>query len=325
MLPKFLTLTTALMLLMSGAAVAEPVTTELGLYVVDVTSIDELTSTFQIEIDVISRFQASERAFTPAPGGTDVRTTLDDAAVADLQASWSPVLNPMNEVGGATRTGLWVTTHADGTTEVRVRLLLTMRAPLDFREFPFDTQVLPIHVESLIWTSDRLTLEAEKDFTGFDEHFYLPEWTVLGLTTEHSRVLRPQEGETYDRLDFNLTIERKIGYYLWKIMLPMVLIVMLSWVVFWMSQDLLGRRAGISSTAMLTIIAYQFIVAGYLPRFPYLTVLDRFTLISLVAVAATMLINLLGTAMDEERRQRVDRICRLAFPTAYVLAVVLAL
>lgn len=307
-----------------GAAATEKVNAELGIYVVDVTSIDELNSTFQIEIDVISRWRVASRAFTPAPGEPDSRTLMDEQAYADLRTGWSPVLNPMNEVGEAQQTGLWVTTRSDGTTEVRVRMLMDLRAPLDFREFPFDEQVLPIHIESLMWPSDLLSIEAEEGFTGFDEHFYMPEWRVVGLTTVHGQVVRPQEGKTYDRLDFLLTIERKIGYYLWKIMLPMVLIVMLSWVVFWMSSDFLGRRAGISSTAMLTIIAYQFIVAGYLPRFPYLTVLDRFTLISLVAVAATMLVNLVGTGMSEERRLKVDRTCRLVFPTVYLLAVLMA-
>ena len=55
----------ALALLASGAAAAEPVNVELGIFVVDVMAIDELASTFEIEIDVISRFQADARAFEP--------------------------------------------------------------------------------------------------------------------------------------------------------------------------------------------------------------------------------------------------------------------
>jgi len=219
---------------------------------------------------------------------------------------------------------LRITTFQDGTVNVRARLRMILRAPLDFREFPFDTQVLPIKVESMMWPVSRMALGTAEEFTGFDDSFEMPEWTLVDLTTSTSQVLRRQEGQTYDRLDFNITIKRQTGYYLWKIMLPMAIIVMLSWVVFWMTQEQLGRRAGISSTGMLTIIAYQFIIAGSLPRFPYLTMMDRFTLIALLAIAATMLINLVGSRLDDARRHQIDRTCRFVFPTAFVLAVFLA-
>jgi len=308
-----------ILLVAAGSATATPVPAELGVYVVDVMSLDERNGTFQIELDIISRWRDPERAFV----GDGPRLLVGDAAIAELQGSWWPALTAINKVGNPSDGLIRLTTNPDGTMVVRARMLMELRALLDFREFPFDTQVLLVRVESLMRPSTNLSLSSAEEFTGFDEHFDLPEWNVVGLTTEHSQVLRPREGATYDRLDFLLTIERRTGYYVWKIMLPMVIIVMLSWVVFWMSGEMLGRRAGISSTGMLTIIAYQFVVAGALPRFPYLTVMDRFTLISLVAIAATMLVNLVGSGMTDERRLRLDRSCRILFPCIYVLAVML--
>ena len=308
-----------IMLLAVGSAIAAPVPVELGVYVVDVMSLDERNGTFQIELDIISRWHDPERAFV----GDGPRLLIGDAAIAEMQGSWWPALTAVNKVGNPTDGLIRLTVSPDGTMVVRTRMLMEMRALLDFRQFPFDTQALLVRVESLMRPSTNLSLSSAEEFTGFDEHFDLPEWNVVSLTTEQSQVLRPREGATYDRLDFLLTIERRTGYYVWKIMLPMIIIVMLSWVVFWMSTEMLGRRAGVSSTGMLTIIAYQFVVAGSLPRFPYLTVMDRFTLISLVAIAATMLVNLVGSGMTDERRLRLDRSCRILFPCIYVLAVML--
>ena len=310
-----------ILLLAVGVAAATPVPAELGVFVVDVMSLDERNGTFQIELDIISRWHDPARAFA----GDGPRTLLDDAAIAEMRRGWWPALDAMNKVGNPSDGLIRLTISPDGTMVVRARMLMELRASLDFRQFPFDTQVLLVRVESLMRPSTDLSLSSAAEFTGFDEYFDLPEWTVVGLTTEQSQVLRARENATYDRLDFQLTVERNTGYYIWKIMLPMIIIVILSWVVFWMSGEMLGRRAGISSTGMLTIIAYQFVVAGSLPRFPYLTVMDRFTLISLLVIAATMLVNLVSSALSEELRLRLDRTCRVAFPVGYALVVYLVL
>ena len=91
----------------------------------------------------------------------------------------------------------------------------------------------------------------------------------------------------------------------------------ISWVVFWMSREGLGRRATISATAMLTVIAYQFVLAGELPRFPYLTIMDSIVLLTLITIGATMVQNIITSTLDEGKRFRVDSVCRYAFPVGY--------
>lgn len=161
------------------------------------------------------------------------------------------------------------------------------------------------------------------DFTDFGEAFGVPEWETVALTHSNTVVERVQEAREYSRLTFSIHVKRLQGYYMWKIMLPMVVIVMISWIVFWMSKEMLGRRAGISSTGMLTVIAYQFVVAGTLPRFPYLTVMDRIVLASLLTIAATMLVNMVNTRLSEDGRLRLDRVCRVVFPVSYFATVAL--
>ena len=202
----------------------------------------------------------------------------------------------------------------DGTIVNRARLEAVIRAPLDFREFPFDGQNLPIEVESYAFDAGEVQLVVNREFSGFDHHFEMPEWVVKGVDAQIVEHHRPQERRDFSRMEYMVNVERQNGYYLWKVLLPVVLIVAISWVVFWMSSDQLGRRAGISSTGMLTVIAYQFIIAGSLPRFPYLTVLDKIVLLALVLIALTMFENLIGAQMEHESRLRVDRFCRVVFP-----------
>ena len=55
----------------------------------------------------------------------------------------------------------------------------------------------------------------------------------------------------------------------------MTLIVMMSWVVFWIDPAKFGPQIGLSVTAMLTLIAFQFTLTTSLPKVGYFTVLDQ--------------------------------------------------
>jgi len=304
-----------------AAAQDTPVkTVEVGLFLIDISSIDERAETYTGEFDVIARWNDPDLAYEPVEGEEIPRLYTGTQALEILDSNWSPGIFAVNVLDRSDNGRVRVLVHPDGTVTTRNRLRRTLRAQLDFRKFPFDTQTMAVHIESMVYDSDEIMLVAEEDFTGFGPDFETAEWSVIDLTTVNHVTERVQEKQSYDRLSFLVQLKRHTGYYIWKIMLPIIVIVMLSWIVFYMSEEMLGRRAGISSTGMLTIIAYQFVIAGSLPRFPYLTVLDRFMIVSLLAVAATMLINLMNSQAKTESRRNVDRISRFVFPVAYFLA-----
>ena len=99
------------------------------------------------------------------------------------------------------------------------------------------------------------------------------------------------------------------------------LVVPLAAVVFWIHPEQSATQIGISTTAILTLIAYRFMVAADLPEIPYLTRMDIFILggtlvvflILVVAVATVYLASSgrLGLALTIERH------CRWAFPAAF--------
>jgi len=294
-----------------------PTTVDVGLYLVDITRLDEHENTFEVELDVVTRWHDPRRAFDALAEGTDSMAFRQERANEVLASGWYPELFIVNTVGQMNVGIMRTTVLADGTVMNRARVEAVMRAPLNFREFPFDTQALPIEVESFAYPSQELQLELEREFTGFHPSFEMPEWTLIGSNESIKDTLRPQEALEYSRLNITLEVERRSGYYLWKILLPMFVITMISWVVFWMSEDALGRRAGVSATGMLTVIAYMFVISDSLPRFPYLTVMDKVALITLLFIALTMLQNILTSRMSPERRLRYDRASRILFPVSY--------
>jgi Neurotransmitter-gated ion-channel ligand binding domain len=322
-----------LLLMAAGVAQsAEPLArreVSVGLYLVDITKIDETSNTFTTELDVYVSWRDPELVFDPEIEGISLKVYSGQEA-KDIRASiWTAQIYPTNPVGRFSDGGEKILIHPDGKVELTARINGTMRARLDYRRFPFDTQILPIELESFPWNRDEVRLVPDQERTGFDQLYALAEWEVLSVDLEQYETTRVRDVVPFSNLLFNISVERDAGFYLWKIFLTVIIIVSLTWVVFWMSSEGLGRRAGVSSGGILTVIAYQFVTTSSLPRVSYLTVADKVMILSVVIIAATMVESLVVdglTATNMPRKVKIDRICRVAFPASYfVLLIALAL
>jgi len=115
------------------------------------------------------------------------------------------------------------------------------------------------------------------------------------------------------------------GYYVWKIIFPLVLIVFMSWTVFWINPENAGAQIGLATSSMLTLIAYRFILGNLLPRVSYLTELDYFTLgatiLVFLALVEVVLTSGLAQAGKHEAARRIDVGARVMFPVSFALLV----
>lgn len=109
------------------------------------------------------------------------------------------------------------------------------------------------------------------------------------------------------------------------VIVPLILIVILSWSVFWMERSSLGDRMSVSFVGILTAVAYQIVLSDILPKISYVTLMNAFLNFSLLLMCLTVLINLIVGACDKRGRSgcgdRIDKHCRWAFPVAYVLLI----
>ena len=121
---------------------------------------------------------------------------------------------------------------------------------------------------------------------------------------------------------FQLAVEvrREALFYVWKAFAPLTLVIFMSWAVFWIDPQHIAPRIGLSATAILTLIAYQFAFVDLLPRISYLTRADRFTLSSSVLVFLALVEAVATSALARQGRteagNRLDRYSRVAFPAA---------
>jgi hypothetical protein len=298
-----------------------PTLVGMAFFVTELREIDAVRDDYAFRGYVRSTWCDPRRAFDPAEVGADLHVSFGKAAEQQMQGHWFPSAFPVNRIGHMEVTDRDLRVSHDGTIASNINVSMRVAADFDLRRFPFDRQRLELAVESFLWTEDDLIIVAEPGITGFAHDFSIPEWHIerVGTRIMSSSALR--SAEPFSRIVLEIDVAREWGFYVWKIMLPMVIIVALSWSIFWMSDERLAARSRIAATGVLTIVAFQFVVGEALPRIAYLTLLDKVMITSFTILSVTVLQSMIVSRYQDEdmpRAQRIDRISRLIFPGVYL-------
>ena len=67
-----------------------------------------------------------------------------------------------------------------------------------------------------------------------------------------------------------------MGYYLIQMYIPSLLIVILSWISFWINMDAAPARVGLGITTVLTMTTLSISARNSLPKVAYATAMDWF-------------------------------------------------
>lgn len=91
-------------------------------------------------------------------------------------------------------------------------------------------------------------------------------------------------GRNISKIDFSIEAARNTGYYFWNIILPVSLIVLMAWCVFFIDPAQLAAQTALSTAAVFTLVAFRFTISGLLPKVSYLTRMDTFIILATVLV-----------------------------------------
>jgi Neurotransmitter-gated ion-channel transmembrane region len=202
---------------------------------------------------------------------------------------------------------------------------------LRLQSFPFDRQTFRIQLVAVRYRPNEVKFvpdqawirEGLRQASGIASSITLPDWTVEKWDARTlPYTLAP--GLEFSGYAFEFTAARNVGHYVLKVILPLVLIVIMSWVVFWTEPTNSNTQFSVAVTSMLTLIAYRFAVDTQLPRLPYMTRLDALFLTSTLLVFFSLIEVLATTILDNnqqtERAKKLDRYCRVIFPAVFLLA-----
>ena len=90
-------------------------------------------------------------------------------------------------------------------------------------------------------------------------------------------------------LEIKFYLKREIGFFLIQVYIPSILIVILSWVAFWINVDAIPARVSLGLLTVLTMTTQSSGARSSLPRVSYIKAIDVWMSTCLVFVFASLL------------------------------------
>ncbi|XP_069895400.1 glycine receptor subunit alpha-2 isoform X3 [Dipodomys merriami] len=177
----------------------------------------------------------------------------------------------------------------NGKVLYSIRLTLTLSCPMDLKNFPMDVQTCTMQLESFGYTMNDLIFEWLSDgpvqvAEGLTlPQFILKEEKELGYCTKHYNTGK------FTCIEVKFHLERQMGYYLIQMYIPSLLIVILSWVSFWINMDAAPARVALGITTVLTMTTQSSGSRASLPKVSYVKAIDIWMAVCLLFVFAALL------------------------------------
>lgn len=170
----------------------------------------------------------------------------------------------------------------------KINSVQRVKNSFNLKSFPFDKQTLKYQIvdngynfsERLIYPSE-FTHETLNEFIKIDD---IPGWKKNSYQIKNifHRDSVDRTGSYRHGIMIEIELERKHGYYIFKVIFPIVLILIVCWSVVWINPKEIEARLTITIVCLLSLIAYNFVIDEELPKLEYLTVMDWIVLTSYV-------------------------------------------
>jgi len=300
-----------------------PVEVEIELVLVELFSINDTNQTFLADFVFVARWNDPRLSSAKLSGSlSGCKVTLEDI--------WDPDIRPLNQRGLFRQNGPKVEVSPDGDVIMNVHTLSEFSSRLLLQDFPFDEQLLRMKWASFLYGPEDVRLTARQSRIENHSDWSISGWSVV--TNESSVDIAPLKvgSEKFVRLDHVISVVREPGYYLWNFALPLALIVMMAWTVFWLDPETsTGAQIGIATASTFTLIAFLIALRTRLPAVGYLTQLDKLSVYSTVLVFLALGEVVITSSLAQRGRQllarRIDAYARWIYPLSFVAGLVVIL
>ncbi|KAK3864844.1 hypothetical protein Pcinc_029506 [Petrolisthes cinctipes] len=205
---------------------------------------------------------------------------------------WMPDLFFKNEKTGHFHNIILPNTYIrifpNGNVLYSIRISLTLSCPMDLKLYPLDTQICELRMASYGWTTEDLLFKwKENEPIQVTKELHLPRFTLEHFETKYCNS-KTNTGE-YSCLMVNLTFKREFSYYLIQYYIPCCMLVIVSWVSFWLDQHAVPARVALGVTTLLTMSTQTAGINQSLPPVSYTKAIDVWTGMCLTFVFSALL------------------------------------
>ncbi|XP_063045793.1 gamma-aminobutyric acid receptor subunit alpha-6a [Engraulis encrasicolus] len=205
----------------------------------------------------------------------------------------------------------------NGTVFYTMRLTISAECPMLLHDFPLDGHACPLYFGSYAYTNKEIVYTWRK---GLENSVDLPpesnsllQYDMVGqaLFTE---IYKIHTGH-YSVQVVHFLLQRKLGYYLIQTYVPLIMVVVLSQVGFWINKESVPARTVAGITTVLTMTTLSISARECLPKVSYATAMDWFIAVCFAFVASALIefaavnyfATLQGIAYDRKKKRKMSR------------------
>jgi hypothetical protein len=300
-----------------------PVELRLGLTIVDFARINNREETFDVHGYLEVRWKDPRLKRNPGAGqdrSGQVRRRLHPS-----RDVWVPRLSFMNAVE-ETKLISHADVFADDDGNMFQGLDFTGKfsATLNLRRFPFDSQILPIRIQPTDADKNEMILIPDPSRSGVLDVAFVSDWDVGTSRVRSEDFHYSSDGSMYSTFVFETWIHRRSTYYVYRVLLPLSMLVVASWVIFWFDVTQLQPQISTALGILLSTVMFSFGMDFGMPRAPYLSLVDRQVLLTYLfgfsAIGAVGWLHVVLRRKGQIVAERHQRRLRAFFPLLYVIA-----
>lgn len=302
----------------AGSAQSQPIPDEsgfvnvdVGLFMIDVDEVNSVAQSFKATVYVELKWQDSSLAHD---GSDSISLKLEDI--------WYPHTQILNQQRLVSTFPPMAEVKPSGEVILRQRVWGDFSQALELEEFPFDHQKLQIRLVNVGFGSKKVRYQINPE-SGIAKTLRIPDWQVTGWEISEQVMDLGQHGSDRSTVVLSMDVNRHTSYFTLKVILPLILIVAMSWMVFWIDPSLAASQISVAVTAMLTLIAYRFAIGGMVPRLGFMTSLDYFvigsTLLVFMSLIEVVYTSYLYQNGQQDKARAVDLKARWIVPLIYAV------
>jgi hypothetical protein len=304
------------------ALLQESIEASIGIKLQQISNIDQKAENYEAVVSTLVSWNDPALAFRADECQCENQTYLtnDFESFATREGIRWPAYTYLNQQNNRWIQDEYVGVRPNGDAASFERFTTTFQAPdFDFRQFPFDTQTFYIRVDSL-FSTDFVNF-VESDFTEVGTQLGEEEWYVTDYETEIVTETG-STGQDTSSFIFRFFATRYLSFYIFRIFVPLILILAVTWITFFMHDY--GKRVDATTANLLLFIAFNFTIAGELPRLGYLTYLDTLLVGAFGISVLVVIYNVYLRRQEANERQtwaqKIDKYMIWVYPLGYAIA-----
>jgi len=226
------------------------------------------------------------------------------------------------------------------------RCKATIPYKANYANFPFDTQMLEISIENKNNNIDSIVYVPEDKGPFMNELkqnnieiLNGDQYSISQMKCENSVYTYKTNfgdpgvmgNEQYSRISFIVDLQRNPAGILQKLALPLLVVLILAYLVFYIPDYEIGTASALTVTALLAAIAFQWTLNDSLPKVSYMTIVDKifYLVYSFIfyAMAQTVITFNLSKLSDDMKKlsHRIEVHSRYLFPALFCILLLLLL